>query len=451
MSRSSSIEHKARNSVQSPLPVRQIQPCEAICPLARRLPVKALRACFLRNMNQHFGGVSLPVSKKRYQAFQVLLEAITVAFRPHVFLKSAITRIYRINGTQLLSIDDFYEGDIVICCCQYEPFVDVGYNVSTHYMRILGSLIRMRGKMVPIEKKVVPQTDADGIINYDRSRLPQAILLYIDITKPIWVNKSTVIFEGSGRARKDKHYIIKMVDKEHMCSRTNGTYFEIEILRKLQDHPNIIDLIYTVEQLKYIYIVIERLECDLFELLQRKKRFPETLVKKIMGDVSKGLAYIHACQIIHRDLKLDNLLVQFDFSVPLDPVVKVIKISDFGLATYYKGRELYQCCGTPHYMAPELINFTGYEFSVDLWSLGVTFYYMLFGRLPFAHSESDPVTVQEFIRRNNYQIPPDWKMKISPQAQQLVKSLLVKLPQYRLSAIEVCQHPFLLNRRSGSL
>lgn len=423
----------------------------SVCPLARRLPAKALRVCFLRNMNQHFGGVCLPVSKKHYQEFQALLEAVTVAFRPHVYLKSAITRIFRINGTELLSIDDFFEGDIVACCCQYEPFMDVGYNVNQHYMRILGSLIRMRGKIEEDAGEEATPSDDDGVIDYKSCELPQAILLYLDVNKPIWINKSTVIFEGTGRARKDKNYIIKMVDKEHMCSRTNDTYFEIEILRRLQDHPNIIDLIYTVEQLKYIYIVIERLDCDLYELLQKKKVFPEPLVKKAMKDVSKGLAYIHACQIIHRDLKLDNLLAQLDYSAPMEPAVVAIKISDFGLATYYQGREIYQCCGTPHYMAPELINCTGYDFSVDLWSLGVTLYYMLFSRLPFAHCESDPLVVQEFIRRNDYHIPPELKMKISLPAQQLVKSLLVKYPQHRLSIIEVCHHPFLMNRRSGSL
>lgn len=434
----------------------QRQHTDSICPLAHRLPGKALRACFLRNMDQHFGGISLAVSKKRYQEFKALLEAITVAFRPHVVLKSAITRVYRINGTPLHSIDDFYEGDIVVCCCQYEPYVDVGYNVNQHYMRLLGSLIRMREKCAPVEGSEEEEEnkcfdDNELVIDYENCKLPQAILLYINVEKPIWVHKSTVIFQGSGRARSDKHYIIKMVNKEHMFTRTNGTYFEIEILRQLQDHTNIIDLIYTVEQCKYIYIVIERLDCDLFELLQSKTVFPETLVKKIMKDVTRGLAYIHGCQIIHRDLKLDNLLVQFDFSGPLEPWVAAIKISDFGLATQYKGRELYQCCGTPHYMAPELINYAGYDFSVDLWSLGITLFYMLCSRLPFAHSESNTNIVQECIRKSRHEIPSECKSKMSPYAQQLINSLLVKMPQHRLSAIEVCQHPFLLDSRGDSL
>ncbi|XP_017968991.1 serine/threonine-protein kinase GE16371 [Drosophila navojoa] len=454
MARSASTQSMNGLTSMAPFPVlpRPLSDI-SVCPLARRLPAKALRVCFLRNMNQHFGGVCLPVSKKRYQEFQALLEAVTVAFRPHVYLKSAITRIFRINGTELLSIDDFFEGDIVACCCQYEPFIDVGYNVNQHYMRILGSLIRMREKIEEEEDEGedAPLSEDDGVIDYKSCELPQAILLYLDVAKPIWINKSTVIFESTGRARKNKNYIIKMVDREHMCSRTNDTYFEIEILRRLQDHPNIIDLIYTVEQFKYIYIVIERLDCDLFELLQKKQVFPESLVQKAMRDISKGLAYIHACQIIHRDLKLDNLLVQLDYSAPMEPAVVAIKISDFGLATYYQGREIYQCCGTPHYMAPELINCSGYDFAVDLWALGVTLYYMLFSRLPFAHSECDPRAVQEFIRRNNYHIPPELKMKVSRPAQQLVRSLLVKFPPHRLSAIEVCHHPFLMNRRSGSL
>lgn len=163
-----------------------------------------------------------------------------------------------------------------------------------------------------------------------------------------------------------------------------------------------------------------------------------------MVDVAKGLEYIHSSQIIHRDIKLENLLVQFKTESDLQSLnISVVKIADFGLATYYEGRDLYQWCGTPHYMAPELINNTGYDFRVDCWSLGVTLYFLLCNQLPYGNDCSKWSDVCVSIQKDFHVIPFKYVSSLSIEAQHLINSLLDKSRLCRISATEIRRHPFL--------
>lgn len=410
----------------------------------KRNPNKALRTCFLRNKDPHFEGVSMAILKKHYKTLDILLETLTVALRRHVVLKSAIRRIYRIDGAPILQLDDILDGDIIICCCQYEAFTDVGYKVNRNYTELLGNMVHLRGKYY-----VSPQRRNErSLVDFDISDLPQSISLYIDVPNFIFRNKSSVIFEGIGKADRSKLYIVKMVDKDSISVHSSELHNEIKILRSLQSHPNIIELIYSVEQPKHIFIVVERMNCDLFELMTARAIFPEALVKFIMRNVAKGLHYIHSKGIIHRDIKLENLLVglqQTQNKKTLD--VHTVKIADFGLAIHYHDRELFQWCGTPHYMAPEIITYSGYDYRVDCWAFGITLYNLLFRRFPFAHDDHDKAEVWKSISTKIFDMSVETAKMISPDAQDLLRSLLCKSQDKRLSALEIRRHPFLNKKR----
>ncbi|XP_034484461.1 serine/threonine-protein kinase DCLK1 [Drosophila innubila] len=408
----------------------------SLCPLTERRPNKARRACFLRNMDPNFGGILLTISKKHYQVIGKLLESLTVSLSRHVLLKSAINRIYRVDGTQIFDLDDIFDGDIIVCCCKKEAFLDVGYKMNKSYVQLLGSIMRMNEKFNGNENNFLSNITTD--------QLPESITLYIAISRLMSQTKWSAIFEGYGRAKGNLAYIVKMVDKQHMNVRTNNTYSEIAILRKLQSHENIIDLFYTVEQSKYDYIVAERLNCDLLNLLISNPAFDEKFVQRIMIDVAKGLEYIHSSQIIHRDIKLENLLVQLKTQTDLQSLdISVVKIGDFGLATYYEGRDLYQWCGTPHYMAPELVSYAGYDFRVDCWSLGVSLYFLLCNQLPYGNDCSKQEEVLDSIQKDFHSIPSEYVSSLSIEAQHLINSLLDKSRLCRISATEIRKHPFL--------
>lgn len=157
---------------------------------------------------------------------------------------------------------------------------------------------------------------------------------------------------------------------------------EIEIL-KLCQHPNIIKLLDTFENQDYIYIVMEWLKGgDLFTYLEKRSfKISEDRARSIIHSLAVALYYLHSYGIVHRDIKLDNILMT-DESENSD-----VKIVDFGLSKMIGPNELCnEPFGTFGYVAPEVLTKTPYDKKVDIWSLGVVAYILLTGRSPFQES-----------------------------------------------------------------
>ena len=210
---------------------------------------------------------------------------------------------------------------------------------------------------------------------------------------------------------------------------------EIEIL-KICQHPNIIQLYEVFENLDYFYIIMEYCSGgDLFSYLEcRDFHLPEPLACKFMHKICAALYYIHSYGIAHRDLKPENVLMTTkDENADL-------RILDFGLSKIIGPDE--KCTepyGTLSYVAPEVLLDIPYGKEVDLWSLGVIAYLMLSGSLPFDDRESE----EEIARKTVSEDPPYkgsiWK-KISDEAKDFIKKLLVKNPEKRMNVKEALQH-----------
>lgn len=157
---------------------------------------------------------------------------------------------------------------------------------------------------------------------------------------------------------------------------------EIYILKKVK-HSNIIRLLEVFESMKHILLVMEYANGgDLLHYVRNWGRLPELDSKHILRQILYGLAHCHCRSVMHRDIKLDNILLDSKGNV---------KIWDFGIAKII-GKEAIakEQCGTPAYMAPEIMNEDGYEaFYPDFWSLGVLLYTMILGTVPFKASNME--------------------------------------------------------------
>ncbi|KAK6456855.1 uncharacterized protein RJT20DRAFT_134159 [Scheffersomyces xylosifermentans] len=210
---------------------------------------------------------------------------------------------------------------------------------------------------------------------------------------------------------------------------------------KLLSHPNIVSLVEVMKSGKYIGIVLEYASGgELFDYILTHKYLKENVAKKLFAQLVSGVDYMHSKGLIHRDLKLENLL--------LDKHKNVI-ISDFGFVNSYnrdKNDLMKTSCGSPCYAAPELVlTQSPYEGrKVDIWSLGVILYAMLSGYLPFDDDPenedgSDIVKLYHYICKSPLTFPE----YVSPLARDLLRKIIVPDPRKRININDIRNHPWL--------
>merc|ERR1712130_399755 len=244
------------------------------------------------------------------------------------------------------------------------------------------------------------------------------------------------------RKEDDKEFAAKIISKKTMTQQEiQETHAEVDILFKLH-HPNIVTLVDYIFTPRHLYIVLELLNGgELFERLQKKKKFNEQMAANITLQIANALSYMHSKGVVHRDLKPENILYE---NKSADAK---IKISDFGLSrdkTVDEKRPLKTSCGTPGYVAPEIIRQQVYDESVDLWATGVIMYILLCGFPPFqGYGQGGQQKMFRQIKKGKYSYPkPAWS-KISACAMDCIDSLLCVNPKDRMNANELLEHPWL--------
>ncbi|KAI8896361.1 kinase-like domain-containing protein [Globomyces pollinis-pini] len=252
---------------------------------------------------------------------------------------------------------------------------------------------------------------------------------------------------GVKKSTKEE-FAIKIIDLEKCAGREDMVETEINILRRI-DHPNIVKLYEMFEFGRKIYLVMELVTGgELFDQIVNRGSIPEPEVARIVKTILDVIQYLHREGIVHRDLKPENLLIS-----SASPDAE-IKISDFGLSKIYCEVELMRtACGTPGYVAPEVLRRQGYGKEVDLWSLGVITYILLCGYPPFY----DQRNAQLFrkIMSGRYTFDERWWGNVSDQAKDFISKLLVVDITERYTADQALAHPFIaslsLTNQFGSL
>jgi len=186
---------------------------------------------------------------------------------------------------------------------------------------------------------------------------------------------------------------------------------EMRVMRKV-DHPLIAKLFVALQDSKFIYFVLELLQGgELFTHLRSKGKLPEQSARFYSASVVYAFATIHAKRIAYRDLKPENLVMD---------VNGYVKLVDFGLAKQLLSGKTWTLCGTPDYLAPEIILNEGHDLAVDYWALGVLIFEMVVGAPPF-YAE-DPMEVYEKILSGNPAMPTFFTRNLSDLIKKLLRS-----------------------------
>ena len=223
---------------------------------------------------------------------------------------------------------------------------------------------------------------------------------------------------------------------------------ETDLMKKL-NHPNVTKILEMFEDDGYILIAMEYINGgNLFSFVKKRRKLSEKTAKFLFRQIILGIKHIHSKKIVHRDIKLENILIDLNNN---------IKICDFGIGRILKNEKqmLYDKCGTPMYMAPEILlssKTKGYEgFPVDIWSSGISLYIMLSGTLPFNLKNKESSDMSNESNNNNIELQysiinkePKKIEKISDEARDLLKGLLNKNPKKRLTIEQILNHPWLM-------
>ncbi|KAI6660310.1 Death-associated protein kinase 2 isoform X1 [Oopsacas minuta] len=212
---------------------------------------------------------------------------------------------------------------------------------------------------------------------------------------------------------------------------------EIRIL-KLVQHPNIVQLYDVYESIKELHLITELLSGgSLVDYLTEKEYFTERESAVYIHQLVSTLSYLHSNQIVHQDIKLDNIVIN-NRNEQLS-----IKIIDFGIARLCNGSlEYLSVEGTTIYSPPEVLSYEVTDYSRDMWSVGVCTYTLLSGYFPF-ESETDSKLMQEIIKMN-YEFTEEFEY-LSKEVVDFIRNLLKRERKDRLSAKSALEHPWLRN------
>jgi len=243
-----------------------------------------------------------------------------------------------------------------------------------------------------------------------------------DVGEQIGSGQFSQVFRCS-RQSDSTEWALKKIAKKG--STVDEMVAEVEIMHRIS-HPNCMKLEDVFETDHDLYLVLELATGgELFDQIVERSHYSEKDTAALMTDILKCLQYIHGQGVVHRDLKPENLLYS-------SKTYTTIKIADFGLAKEFEeGKLLFGVCGTPGYMAPEMVHFEGYSKKADVFSMGVILYILLCGFPPFGDDDFE----WQFLS-------PEWD-GISAGAKDLVKKMLAIKPTDRPDIDQCLQHEWL--------
>ena len=282
-------------------------------------------------------------------------------------------------------------------------------------------LNNVRNRFLPISESVLKKLE------------PEPKIKDFQIIKELGVGSFGKVVLVSHKKTKVQ-YAIKAIDKKNKTNQEEKPYFrrEIEIMYKVH-HPNVVKLFGHFEDNDFCYFIMEYIsKGNVYSLIpkDKKKKFSSQIVASLMKDVISAVYYLHHMTppIIHRDIKPENILLAEGL---------IGKLTDFGWSNYLQDeKERYTTCGTPIYLAPEIINESGHDERVDIWCIGVLLFELSTGNVPF------PGNDLETLKYNITNLKINWPKDIGLDVKNLIMKILKVDPKMRISLVEMLNHPF---------
>ncbi|XP_052402355.1 serine/threonine-protein kinase DCLK2 isoform X4 [Carassius gibelio] len=272
-------------------------------------------------------------------------------------------------------------------------------------------------------------------VNGNRNLAASTIMDKYKIGKVIGDGNFAVVKECVERST-GKEFALKIIDKIKCRGKEHLIESEVAVLRRVK-HPNIIMLIEEVDTPTELYLVMELVKGgDLFDSITSSTKYTERDASVMVFNLAAALRYLHRMCIVHRDIKPENLLV-----CEYPNGTKSLKLGDFGLATVVEG-PLYTVCGTPTYVAPEIIAESGYGLKVDIWAAGVITYILLCGFPPFRSENNLQEDLFDQILVGRLDFPSPFWDNITDSAKELIGHMLQVNVEARYTAEDVLSHPW---------
>ncbi|XP_013117053.1 calcium/calmodulin-dependent protein kinase type 1 [Stomoxys calcitrans] len=258
-----------------------------------------------------------------------------------------------------------------------------------------------------------------------------------------------------------QHFAVKIIDKKALKGKEESLENEIRVLRRFSanhhnndtaaesrtgerlTHPNIVQLYETYEDKSKIYLVMELVTGgELFDRIVEKGSYTEKDASDLIRQILEAVDYMHEQGVVHRDLKPENLL----FYSPDDD--SKIMISDFGLSKMEDSGIMATACGTPGYVAPEVLAQRPYGKAVDIWSIGVISYILLCGYPPF-YDENDANLFAQILKGEFEFDSPYWD-DISDSAKDFIRHLMCVSVEKRFTCKQALAHPWISGNAAGN-
>ncbi|XP_046407168.1 calcium/calmodulin-dependent protein kinase type 1-like [Ischnura elegans] len=251
-------------------------------------------------------------------------------------------------------------------------------------------------------------------------------------------------------------FAVKIIDKKALKGKEDSLENEIKVLRRFSEtarrastasasnteepprlkHPNIVQLLETFEDKHKVYLIMELVTGgELFDRIVEKGSYTEKDASDLIRQVLEAVDYMHEQGVVHRDLKPENLLY---YSPDED---SKIMISDFGLSKMEDSGVMATACGTPGYVAPEVLAQKPYGKAVDVWSIGVISYILLCGYPPF-YDENDANLFAQILKGEFEFDPPYWD-DISDSAKDFIRQLMCVDVEKRYTCRQALAHPWI--------
>lgn len=247
----------------------------------------------------------------------------------------------------------------------------------------------------------------------------------------------STVRDGYHKSDPRTSYAIKCVDRDKLTEEDAIALIEEVAILKEFDHEHIICLYDFFEESIQYFLVMERMSGgELFDRIVEKAYYNEKEARDVCKILLEAVGYCHINNVAHRDLKPENLLLVSEEDDGR------VKIADFGFAKRVsEPKSLSTQCGTPGYVAPEILEGHLYDTKADMWSIGVILYILLGGYPPFI--ENDQRKLFRKIRKGDYQFHDEYWGDISSEAKNLIASLLTVNPSQRLSAQDALRNSWI--------